>query len=1118
MQRQPRIQSMTRQSLLKDFRFVPALTGLYTLALLLALSVPFCAPASAQGADRWDTTETRGKTRTIEFTVDEATFDAVDISPDGKWVVFDLLGHIYRVPASGGTAECLTQGSGAALNYHPRYSPDGKSIAFVSDRSAGQDNLWVMDADGNNPRPVFLDRGSRIHQPAWMPDGKAIIAVRVFPTVADWEFHRTTIAEFPLNGRPPRQLLSDVDWQYYWPAPSPDGRYLYFYRSTMMRPDDGVTERQHLQRLDLASGSVENMTALKHVPRYTGPDLVDFAPEISPDGRWLAFARRIPGGSVEIRGHPYNVRTALWLRDLQSGAERIAMDPIESDSTQGNSVRHMKVLPGYRWAKDSLSIVIPQGGKIRRVWLDSGRIETIAFSATVRRDISEAVRSQTVIGNGPLEPKFLRWPTSSPDGKRLVFEAVGRLWIMDLPGGVPRPLLQSNAGGAFQLTPSWSPDGRWIAYVTWDDVERGHLWKVSAAGGSSKRLTTEAGEYFYPIWSRDSRSLLVTHGDGATAHGLNWSGVLRWELLRIPAGGAAPTVITPLESLVRPSIAAGKIYYPELRTDGDLLAASRAGEFEHLRWVMHTITAQGSNARSFAIDSSGPAPTSGGDWLSSVTISPRRNWVAFVNRFNVYLAPLPIQGESSAVIDPSVRGVVRLTRQGGLYPSWRNDNTLEFISGNHYYAYHADSGKTDIVIVKPRVPRPTPVGVIALTGARIVTLEKRRLIERGTVVITDGRIACVGECVLPAHTFVVDVTGKTIIPGLVDLHAHHLLGVGGVVSRHRYESARYLAHGVTTVLDPATWADPAFPVAELIEAGEVVGPRTYSEGNYLEGFGGTSDIKNYADAEDNIGRLVSWGAVSIKDYLQPSRVERQMLAQAARRLGVTITAEGEDLFRDLALIIDGHPGWEHNLPYTPLYHDATQFFARAGVVYSATLNVSSPALRGQEYYLARGDLLNDPKQQRFVPWRELIHAKYYTFRPLADYAFPILAEGVADIVRGGGQAAIGGHGEWHGLDTHWDLWSEATALTPVEALEVATWKGASFVGLDNQLGSVTVGKAADLVVLNANPLEDITNTRKIRYVMKGGRLYDGETLDEIWPRPTPYGPRPWARSAETPQP
>src|SRR5262249_2867095 len=157
--------------------------------------------------------------------------------------------------------------------------------------------------------------------------------------------------------------------------------------------------------------------------------------EISPDGRWLAFGRRIPGGSIQYRGHGYGVRTALWLRDLATGAERLLMDPIESDATQGNAVRHMKVIPGYRWAKDGRSIVIPQGGKLRRVWIDGGRIETIPFTARVHRKLSEAVVSAERLTEEPVQTRFLRWPASSPDGRRLVVEAFGRLWLLDRPLG-----------------------------------------------------------------------------------------------------------------------------------------------------------------------------------------------------------------------------------------------------------------------------------------------------------------------------------------------------------------------------------------------------------------------------------------------------------------------------------------------------------------------------------------------------------------------------------------------------------------------------------------------------------------------------------------------------------
>src|SRR5947209_12785114 len=165
----------------------------YSVLLLASLSLTMAQQPAAK--DAWDTTQTRGKTRNVSFTTDEGTWMSVDASPDGKWLLFDLLAHIYRVPAAGGEAECLTQASGAALNFHPRYSPDGKSIAFVSDRS-GQNNLWIMNSDGSQPHAVFANKDVRVFEPAWTPDGEFVIVRRA--NVANragggaglWMYHR----------------------------------------------------------------------------------------------------------------------------------------------------------------------------------------------------------------------------------------------------------------------------------------------------------------------------------------------------------------------------------------------------------------------------------------------------------------------------------------------------------------------------------------------------------------------------------------------------------------------------------------------------------------------------------------------------------------------------------------------------------------------------------------------------------------------------------------------------------------------------------------------------------------------------------------------------------------
>ncbi len=150
---------------------------LFPLLLAAMILGPAWAGAQEKPAAEWDTTQARGTTRDIDFDTSEGTWMSLDISPDGKWIIFDLLGHVYRMPATGGKAESLTQDSGIALNQTPRYSPDGKTIAFISDRK-GQNNLWLMDADGKNPRAVFTDKTQRALSPVWTPDGNYLIVQR----------------------------------------------------------------------------------------------------------------------------------------------------------------------------------------------------------------------------------------------------------------------------------------------------------------------------------------------------------------------------------------------------------------------------------------------------------------------------------------------------------------------------------------------------------------------------------------------------------------------------------------------------------------------------------------------------------------------------------------------------------------------------------------------------------------------------------------------------------------------------------------------------------------------------------------------------------------------------
>jgi Tol biopolymer transport system component/imidazolonepropionase-like amidohydrolase len=1068
----------------------------------------------AQTGDKtWDVTQPRGKTKTIDFTVDEGTWMSVDVAPDRQWIVFDLLGHIYRLPIAGGTATSLTQGSGIAINTHPRISPDGKLIAFISDRK-GQNNLWVMNADGTNPKAVFTEPMVRAAMPAWSGDGNYIVVVRnQLPSGGQpgsagiWMYHKDGGAGVELlsNQRQPGAS---------WPSLSRDGRYLYYQVNTQVGEpgyggrNDFMQGSVQVRRMAIATGEVSSISFGEQSQQVQVSSGGMGAPEIAPDGRSLAFTRRIPDGTISWRGHKFGPRSALWVRDLESGLERLVMDPIEQDVLEG--IKVLRPLPGYNWTADGKEIVIAQGGKIRRLDLATGAVTTIPFTARVERTVSEMANTQTKTSDDPFRVRFARWQTASPDGRRLLFQAIGRIWAMDLPSGTPRRLTPESFT-PFEYAPAWSPDGQWIAFTSYDDSIGGHLWRVRATGGEPERLTQEPGEYTHPAWSLDGREIVFAKGSGESRRGRGLVWDQYWDLVRVPATGGAIQQVTRVTAspdgasgsafnsvrnqIVRPSWGPdGRIFYPQLSVTGGTIEVT-----------FYSIRPDGVDRRAHLTF----------PYADEIVISPNGQWIGFQESDNVFAMPFPYAGTGTTPVRVErKRGklpVTRLSTEGGLFPRWRDNSTLEWGNGNQYYAWSATTLKTDTASITLTVPHDIPKGTVAFTGAKIVTLDRATVVN-GTVVVQGNRISCVGRCAVPASARVFPAGGKTIIPGFIDVHSHNYREHRGIIPQHNYEGAIFLAYGITTTMDPSMWSQNLFPTAEMVDAGAIVGPRVFTTGDPLYAGDGSrqEDFTSYEVAEAGIKKLQRWGAVSLKEYQQPRREQRQWVTDVARKLGLQVTAENGDLEYTLGMIMDGHTGFEHPMSYTPLYADFTTFLGKAGATYSPTFMVGGPGPWNEEYWYQESEVWKDQKTRRFMPWVQYLpQTRRRMLRPVTDYSFSWIALGLADIVKAGGYGSIGAHGQHNGLGSHWETWMAASAMTPMQALEVASLHGARFIGREQDLGSIAVGKLADFMVLNRDPLVDIRNTTDIQYVVKNGVVYDDETLDELWPRQRPYGKAYW---------
>nr|MBA2305168.1 PD40 domain-containing protein [Acidobacteriota bacterium] len=427
--------------------------------------------------------------RPVSFTTTEGTWMNVDVAPDGRTVVFDLLGDIYTLPIAGGKATRLTDGR--PYDMQPRWSPDGRSIAFTSDRS-GSDNIWVMAADGSGLEAVTREKDGGLTAPAWAPDGQ-YLAVRRDPTYNRrgsaelWLYHRSGGTGVRLTARDAQGGLNPNG-----PVFSPDGRWIYF--SHGQRVLDSTWAPWQVWRLDRRTGDLTPVTT-----GFSGA----VRPSMSRDGRRLAYVRRDHATST------------LVLRDLETGAARDIRPGLDRDDQRGTT--DYDAYPGFAFMPDNRSIVIGAGGKLRRVPLDGGAETDVPFSADVAFDLPERPYVEQRIEDGDVRARVIRWPGFTPDGRSLVFEAFGKIWIQE-SGGRPRPLTTEPQR---EYAPAISPDGRWVAYVSWDDRTGGQLWKRPLAGGKPQMLTRVARQYANPSWAADGSKIVVAWRSpnyGATAN------------------------------------------------------------------------------------------------------------------------------------------------------------------------------------------------------------------------------------------------------------------------------------------------------------------------------------------------------------------------------------------------------------------------------------------------------------------------------------------------------------------------------------------------------------------------------------------------------------------------
>ena len=1107
--------------------------------------------------------------RLIEVESDEGTWISLDVSPDGSKIAFDFLGDLYEIPITGGEATQLTDGM--AFDSKPRYSPDGKYLAYVSD-AHGADNLYYKNLEDTvEATQVTKGKSNGYFAVEWTPDGNYLIGSKGKGVPKLWIYHKD-------GGRGTALISSPSGLKTTDPAVGPEGRYIYFSQRNGSWNYNAQFPQYQIGRYDRETGERTSVTS-----RYGSA----FTPVLSSDGEWMVYGSR------------YEDETGLILRNMITGDEKWLAYPIQRDDMESQAT--MGVLPGMSFTPDNQSIIASYGGKIHRIPLNGDAASEIPFTVKTELEVGpEVLFKYPISDDKEMLATQIRDAVPSPDGKWLAFTVLNDLYIQELPGGEPKKLTSSSATEA---QPTWSPDGKKLAYVSWDSENGGAIHSVDpfARRFRPTKLTSKSGIYTNPVYNTDGSRIVAYRNDRQNyddAFGPGSFGALT-DIVWIPSKGGEITVIDR---------AKGR-FNPHFVNSDDRIYLNRFGTLISIRWdgsdQKEHVTVTGITTYSpFNLEQllkeaeiwKSPAEILHSEHDHSrennppsraafIQMAPEGDQAMAQVNNNIYVVTVPITGGRTPSISVANAAgapfpAKKLTTIGGQFPTWSNDGRkVHWSIGRGHFIYDLDASEAFADSVKaakkleeekkkeeeakkkeeaekeegdakednksddpkaekdepekkdkkkkndkykPKeysidvtIIRDIPESSILLKNARIITANGNEIIENGDILVVNNRISKVGKNLSSDAAREMDMSGKTIVPGFVDTHAH-MWPNWGIHKQQIYNYAANLAYGVTTTRDPQTATTDVLTYSDMVKTGDMVGPRVYSTG---PGFGFWAyNLKNLDEAKEYMKQYSKYyDTKTIKMYLAGNREQRQWILMAAREQSIMPTTEGAlDWKLNVTQLIDGYPGHEHSYPIYPIFNDIVKVTAETKMAVTPTLLVAYGGPWAENYFYSRENPYEDKKLNLFTPYQVL--ASKTRRRPgwfrTDEHVFKKHGETMTKLVEGGALAGVGSHGQLEGLGYHWELWAVASGnMDNLDAIKVATIIGAEAIGLDGDLGSIEEGKLADLVILDKNPLDDLRNTNTVFQVMKNGRLYDADTLDEIYPVQRKAGPFEWKREA-----
>ena len=969
---------------------------------------------------------------TVEFETTRVTAPDITLARDGQTLVFSMLGHLFRLPPAGGTAEQLT--FGPYYDNQPAFSPDGSQIAFTSDRDGSDGNIFLLHLSGGEP--FQLTQVEHAGRPTWSPDGKSIIYLRY--SISTSRRPPAVVSRISAQGGKPETLTapSKVIGSAFF---LPDGRLAW----SVMEQDN--TSSNYVTSIEVMD-SKGSASTLRTISGFVDGVLS------TPSGDGL-YGHRTTG-------------IGRWIPT----SEDIVFVPLPANPEK--DLLPVSSLGRFDLSPDGKSLYIGDLGRLWRVQLPVGGQEALPLKAHVKLEVQEVTAALKSVPKETASVRAILSPRLSPDGRTLVFGAAGVLWRQPLDGGNAQRISPSEA---LESEPAFSPDGRQLVFVQ-TRQGKDSILLLDLATKQIRHLTS-AVSISELAWSADGKRIVAVVAVGFDQK------IVAYDV----ADGKSEPLVDASSWSPRPQLSADGhwLYYSSDSTGvGNFyrVALSKGAKPEQIsRLSRH---------------------------LSDARISPDGKWLVFRRNRSILAASLA----GNSIQDGDVR---EISSQGGdTFALTPDGSSVIYSIGRRVWRQPLSGTPRQEIPIRLEISRPVPPPLL-VRAVRVLDFASGGFSLETSMLLENGRIQWIGgegSHQLPAGTTVVDAKGRFAIPGLFDMHVH-ALGANEEV---------FLAYGITSIRDTGGGLASLNALQDRSDLTRNPTPRYFYSGEIFEGehpyWGdGFLQIDNEQDARVYVQQFQQVGASFIKVYPTLPWKLKRVVAGEAHRLGLPVVGHGMSLEEITKSTTLGFFSLEH----TPLpdheYDDVLQMLAASGTRWDPTL-----AVDGADALLLRDDpgVLADPKFRDFTPEPQIefaLNARYYGAISTDALRGGVSAEFV-DIARAhklGVKLLVGTDAPnpecFYGSSLHWEMARFVEAgLPPIEVLRLATQGGATAVGVE-ELGAIAPGNLADLVLLEANPVENIRNTETIWRVIKGGWIFDPDKLQKI-----PHDPSAASAKAEYP--